>query len=180
MSWYGLLYVSDVGEALKPDEPVAEVPRPLKQCSELLGKQFYSISSEGENVVVACREGSYVIYTDGTVQELTSQVVTQVSSGKQFSVGVTDSGHLYSWGVAGESGQLGQGANLKKVFQPLEINFKSSFKAVSSGEAFTVALDDLGQAYAWGEVSRECLLFCLESLIYMLYVDFYDRILTVN
>ena len=47
---------------------------------------------------------------------------------------------------------MGQSASIKKLFEPLEINFVADFIDVSSGEAFNMAIDKTGLMYGWGEV----------------------------
>jgi alpha-tubulin suppressor-like RCC1 family protein len=47
---------------------------------------------------------------------------------------------------------LGHGACYQFLHEPTKIPHSASFVAVSSGLAFSLALDDKGGAYAWGEV----------------------------
>jgi alpha-tubulin suppressor-like RCC1 family protein len=154
MSWYGILYVSECGDIAQAHQAAPTTPLQLSQCDVLLGKKFCSISNDGENIIICCHDTNFVLYSNGKLEPLQyDPLLVHISSGEGFSVGITGSGHLYSWGWNGDVGQLGHGANLKKVFQPLEINFKTFFTQVQCGKAFSVALDDIGQAYAWGEVS---------------------------
>jgi alpha-tubulin suppressor-like RCC1 family protein len=153
MPYPGILFLSDVGNILDPSQEPPPLPLLISQCDELLGKKFFSISSTGENIIVNCRDGSYLIDTMNTITGTGSGVMLNISSGKGFSVGLTDQGQLFSWGIAGDVGQLGHGAHLKKIFQPLQIDYKTKFVSVASGESFSMALDEVGHAYAWGAVS---------------------------
>ncbi len=155
IAWYGILYVSKCGEKPQLHDEIVPTPLSLQQCDGLLGQKFFSISNDGENIIVCCKGGNFTLYPDGKVEQIDSDhLLANISSGDGFSVGISDSGQLYSWGWRGETGQLGHGAHLKKVFKPLEINFKNTFTALQCGKAFTVALDETGRAYAWGEVSQ--------------------------
>lgn len=137
-SYPGLLYISN-GDQLERYEP-------------LIGKNFYKIASEGERIVVCCRDASYFIESDDQIQQFGDSPLVNISAGTGFIVGIGLNSRLYSWGVEGDSGQLGQSASIKKLFEPLEINFVADFIDVSSGEAFNMAIDKTGLMYGWGEV----------------------------
>ena len=68
--------------------------------------------------------------------------------------------------------QLGQGACHQSLTEPTKIEHGAKFTAVASGDAFALALDDMGSAYSWGEVSVgskenfECFSDCYWSSTY--------------
>jgi alpha-tubulin suppressor-like RCC1 family protein len=136
-AYYGILYNSSLDN--------------LTRCEDLVGKHFYCFHGEGDKVVVSCNDGSYIISNNDHTQLFWQESLLKVSAGKSFLVGVSPNNTLYSWGVEGDNGQLGHSASVKKVFEPLQIQYKAEFKDISCGEAFSVALDSKGFAYAWGE-----------------------------
>jgi hypothetical protein len=125
----------------------------LVRCEELLGKKFLCFHGESEKVVISCRDGCYTVGNSNDTQLFWQQPLRKVAAGKNFLIGVSMKNTLYSWGVEGDNGQLGQGASVKKVFEPMEISYKAEFVDISCGEAFSVAVDSRGFAYSWGEVS---------------------------
>jgi hypothetical protein len=141
-SWPGILYYTQESD--------------LVRCNELTGKNFYCLSAEGDKVLSSCRDGSFLVMMSNETQSFANDPFIDVRSGKGFLVGVGTNNKLYTWGVTGDQGQLGHGASLKKVFEPLQVQYNAEFQSVSCGEAFTVALDTQGFAYAWGEV---CLVY---------------------
>jgi hypothetical protein len=138
-SWPGILYYTQESD--------------LVRCEELTGKNFYCLSAEGDKVLSSCRDGSFLVMMSNETQSFSNDPFIDVRSGKGFLVGVGTNNKLYTWGVSGDQGQLGHGASLKKVFEPLQVQYNAEFQSVSCGEAFSVALDTQGFAYAWGEVS---------------------------
>ncbi|RYH15138.1 hypothetical protein EON65_32285, partial [archaeon] len=138
-SWPGLLLISDQGK--------------LSVCQDLLGKQFYDFVAHGSDVLISCRDGCKLVDSTGQVQDYCSEAFVRVSAGLKFFVGVSPDQRLYSWGIDAEVGQLGQGVARKQVTTPNAIKFNTNFVGVSCGEAFTIATDDLGQAYSFGVVS---------------------------
>jgi hypothetical protein len=76
--------------------------------------------------------------------------VVQVSAGPTHVAAVDRAGRVYTWG-AGSYGQLGHG-DRRPAFKPrlvkalLGVNITS----VTAGTRHTVAVDDAGEAYAWG------------------------------
>ena len=57
---------------------------------------------------------------------------------------------VYSWGE-GSYGELGLGCCKTKVEQPTAIKHKASFSSISCGECHGAAVDQMGNAYSWGQ-----------------------------
>ncbi|GBG34586.1 Serine/threonine-protein kinase Nek9 [Hondaea fermentalgiana] len=103
------------------------------------------------------------------VREMASHVVTRVATGKDHTLAVTSHGNLYAWG-SNEKGQLGTGsgrgsAQPRRVRLPAEeaktsavgsvdsdLNERSrpSVRLIAASATHSVAIDNLGRAYAWG------------------------------
>ena len=127
--------------------------------SDLIGRSFNSIGSSDDGVLAACEDGLFCCSTvkDPSQSELSVSSISAsefdiISAGKGFHLAINREGVMYSWGI-GVSGQLGHGACYQEISEPRAIKHNSDFTAVSSGESFSIALDDKGNAYSWGEVS---------------------------
>eukprot|EP01039_Chlorochromonas_danica_P000140 gene140-148_t len=167
-SWPGLLLVGHEGQ--------------LRICESLLGRHFFDFVSHGGELLVSCRDGCSLVTMNGEVRHYCTEVFACLSGGPTFFVGVSPSTptdnttpsqqqqqqlpsqtplksqtgqqqQLYSWGIEGHLGQLGQGLNKRECTDPARIASVAStaFVQVSSGEAFTIALDTNGLGYAFGE-----------------------------
>ncbi|HEY5110200.1 MAG TPA: MBG domain-containing protein, partial [Acidimicrobiales bacterium] len=83
------------------------------------------------------------------------QSFATMATGGAFSVGLTTSGRVYSWG-AGSLGQLGDGAKVGSTAPvPVDVATPSGgppvvVTAVAAGGAHALALTSTGQVYAWG------------------------------
>ena len=77
------------------------------------------------------------------------QLVT-AAGGSTHTAALDSSGNAWAWG-RNFSGQLGNGGNANSS-TPVAVNMPAGlhFKAIAGGEGFTVALDNNGQAWAWG------------------------------
>jgi alpha-tubulin suppressor-like RCC1 family protein len=83
------------------------------------------------------------------------QSFATMAAGGAFSVGLTTSGRVYSWGT-GSLGQLGDGAEVGST-TPMPANVPTPsgsqpvvVTAVAAGSAHALALTSTGQVYAWG------------------------------
>lgn len=87
----------------------------------------------------------------------TPEEVVQVNSGGKHSAAVSDDGVVFTWGL-NDRGQLGTGDKIYRVTpQALVIkngNEEVFFKEVSAGDGFTIALDEKGRVWAWGDNSQ--------------------------
>ena len=76
--------------------------------------------------------------------------VVHVSASRTHCVAVSRDGRVYTWG-SGLYGQLGHG-DLKTRFAPkmVEALRHVNVTVAAAGERHTVAVDDMGEVYAWG------------------------------
>jgi alpha-tubulin suppressor-like RCC1 family protein len=85
------------------------------------------------------------------VASLSTHVIRQVAAGDRFSLALSDSGRLFSWG-ANAYGQLGVG-DAKPRPRPRPVRFDSSalrICQVAAGNRHALCLSESGAAYAWG------------------------------
>ena len=61
---------------------------------------------------------------------------------------------LYTWGE-GKMGELGQGLGGISVKAPSQLNYSASFKSLDCGTNHCLAIDERGNAYAWGQNFRK-------------------------
>ncbi|OZG50417.1 InlB B-repeat-containing protein [Bombiscardovia coagulans] len=79
--------------------------------------------------------------------------IKSISSGDHHSLALAEDGSLYGWGYNGHS----EIANLRiyggGALQPIKIPNPNNIKftSISAGTGFSLALDDSGNAYGWGE-----------------------------
>lgn len=124
----------------------------LQPCNLLTGKQFYCVGSQSDAFFVSTTEGTYSVQSQDNIELFWNESLCQISDGKGFNIGLGLNNKLYSWGFEGEVGQLGQGAAFRKIFEPLEIKNTVDMISISTGESFSISLDEKGHAYSWGEV----------------------------
>ena len=76
--------------------------------------------------------------------------VLKVACGSKFTLAVTKSGDIFSWG-AGECGQLGNnGCSFKEVPSKIDMEGKSTIVDIAAGYAHCLALSSEGVLYSWG------------------------------
>jgi uncharacterized repeat protein (TIGR02543 family) len=115
----------------------------------------FSTSMPSENIT---------LYAKWTINEYSisySTVLLQkfinISSSRDFSLAITNSGKLYAWGL-NESGQLGDGSVISRnrptliAFSGLQIG--ETIQSVSAGTSHSLALTTNGRVYAWGRNSN--------------------------
>ena len=162
----GLLFISKNGGSERVDD--------------LVGRKFFSITAGESDVIAVCNDGVHGVNNEG-VKQISISDITVVSSGKNFFAACDANKGLYTWGYNCTSGQvkphcpqnttflshvtinfavlvyfvfeqLGHGACHPSLAEPTKVTHSARFVSVSSGDAFTLALDDAGSAYSWGEV----------------------------
>jgi alpha-tubulin suppressor-like RCC1 family protein len=91
---------------------------------------------------------------------LAGQSVASVAAGAGFSLAVTESGGVWSFGC-GETGQLGHGV-VGQVIQPREVEALAGLRvrALAAGSSHALGLTEAGVVYSWGSANsgRESLL----------------------
>ncbi|KAG8235158.1 hypothetical protein J437_LFUL015198, partial [Ladona fulva] len=97
------------------------------------------------------RGGSDGSKTPRPVDRLGGLNVTRIYCGAQFSVAITKSGAVYTWGK-GDSHRLGHGPSEDHVRYPklVEGLLGKNVKSVAVGSAHVLALTEDGEVYGWG------------------------------
>ena len=121
------------------------------------GELSEAVSLRGLKIVSVCGVGekSYAL-TETDAFDVESGEAIGINSPKTISAGVSHlvcvnyDGELYSWGC-GEFGELGLGPKYSEVDVPVKVPHAAKFTSVSSGNFHSVALDDRGNMYSWGQ-----------------------------
>ena len=119
----------------------------VEPVSSLLGRKVTAVAG-GDAALLALADDGIYTAPDGTL--LSCLEFRTAAVGRSVVVGVTQSGGLYSWGT-GDMGELGLGPTYTSVDEPKYINYASNFVSVSAGATHSTAVDDKGNAYAWGQ-----------------------------
>ena len=85
------------------------------------------------------------------VQVKSDRKFRKISSGVYHTVALDTGGNIWTWG-GNEDGQLGNGARGPGTESSIPVKVKSDrkFTQISAGFYHTVAIDTMGQAWAWG------------------------------
>ena len=80
--------------------------------------------------------------------------IVEIRAGSFYSLALDDQGKVYSWG-SNFNGQLGDGTTIKR-FTPVEVDTSGVLDGkniiqISAGGDYSLALDDQGKVYAWGD-----------------------------
>eukprot|EP01132_Coremiostelium_polycephalum_P010329 gene10329-12681_t len=79
---------------------------------------------------------------------------SQIEFGKNFSIILTDTGSVYSFGTS-SYGKLGHTTKLDVPIPTQILTLKSkNIKSIACGDEHTLALDEFGQLYVWGNEQR--------------------------
>ncbi|MGQ7885881.1 RCC1 domain-containing protein [Paenibacillus sp. WC2504] len=108
-----------------------------------------TVWSWGENTFGQLGDGS-TIDRSAPVQVANLTHVTAISAGNFHSVAIKDDGTAWSWGD-NTYGQLGDGTNTTQNKPVQVIGNIASVKAIASGAYHTLALDQDGVVWAWGD-----------------------------
>jgi alpha-tubulin suppressor-like RCC1 family protein len=77
--------------------------------------------------------------------------ITQIASGRYFSLALKNNGKVYGWGY-NQTGELGQGAgNTSDKFAPVELTVVSDIVSISAGRNFSMAVASDGKIYSCGQ-----------------------------
>ena len=90
--------------------------------------------------------------SSSTPVQLTSLTsVTRVAAGADHAIALRGDGTVWAWGQNAQ-GALGDGTTVaKSVPTPVHFEGNPRITAVAAGDGFSVALDDLGNVWAWGK-----------------------------
>ncbi|PXF44862.1 Protein RCC2 [Gracilariopsis chorda] len=161
-------------EDLRAKTTLQQLEPPLKNAERIVhaccGRSHtLLVSSEGRVFAAGCNSHGQ-LGTHSKPQQSGWSVVTipggarvsQVGAGTEFSIFVTDDGHLYAAGCA-EHGHLGNGVTGERiesagkvvfdtVSTPVRVPFPPDVKIrqIACGANHTVALDDKGKVWSWG------------------------------
>ncbi|TXK85989.1 S-layer homology domain-containing protein [Paenibacillus sp. N3.4] len=119
--------------------------------------QSHSLALKSDGTVWAWGENTFGQLGDGTTIDRTTPVqvpdlthVTAISAGNFHSVVVKDDGTAWSWGD-NTYGQLGDSTN-KGSNKPVQVKGNiASVKTIASGAYHTLAIDQDGVVWAWGD-----------------------------
>jgi hypothetical protein len=114
---------------------------------EVKGKYINSVVGSTNGMLVFCTDGVYSANNGSKV--CTNEFVLGVY-GLSFNVAITRAGEIYSWGVVG-NGELGHGISRQEISSPVKLKDREKIVGVSSGDNHTIALDMMGNCYAWGQ-----------------------------
>ena len=111
------------------------------------------------------RGGSVPSKLPKIIENLRNEFITKVYCGSQFSVALTRSGQVYSWGK-GEDFRLGH-EHEEHIRFPKLIKALKNVKIVQLSVASThvLALSDDGDVYGWGKNDQYQISNCVESVI---------------
>ena len=79
----------------------------------------------------------------------TSSNWTQVSAGWNHSLAINSLGELYAWGW-NDNGRTGLGTSTGNTLIPTRVGTESNWTQVSAGGQHSLAINSLGELYAWG------------------------------
>lgn len=119
-------------------------------ATSLFSKVIHEVASNGDDLIGLCRDGCYNLSTALPVHGCDFKA-SHFCTGKDAHFVLSSSNStVYSWGE-GSYGELGLGCCKTKVEQPTAIKHKASFSSISCGECHGAAVDQMGNAYSWGQ-----------------------------
>ena len=128
------------------------------------GAGDYTFTTEDANITVTANgkvtglaEGFAKVKITNPVNNLSTYVLVKVVDGKnmdleignQFSVGLTTSGQVWTWG-SNIYGELGTGASKQSADEPEHVTSLENIVCIGAGYYHAVALDNQGKIYTWG------------------------------
>lgn len=107
----------------------------------------YSIWSKGYNANGVVGNGNN-FNLDSPEPANSSETFTQLSSGSNFILGLTNSNNVYAWGDNG-LGQLGNGTFTAEN-EPIQVTTLTNISSVATTGESSVAVNNTGQVFVWG------------------------------
>jgi len=163
-NWYGQL-----GDGTKTDRVLPKELTGLVGVSALSGGHNHSLALGEDGTVRAwgsnqygqlgygtserCSVGDVDVPCSSTPQPVTMSDVVAVDAGGQHSMALREGGEVWAWGFNG-NGQLGNGTYVDQtapvsITLPLDLA-SNGVESISAGALHTLAVDNDGQAWAWG------------------------------
>ena len=129
----------------------------ITNWSQVSAGNDHSLGLTDDGIAYAWGAGSSGRLGDGTTVAKSSPVTmigditnwSQVSAGAFHSLGVTDDGVAYAWGL-NQFGRLGDGTTIARSSPVTVIGDITNWSQVSGGALHSLGLTDDGIAYAWG------------------------------
>jgi alpha-tubulin suppressor-like RCC1 family protein len=121
----------------------------LIEASNLHGIAIYGIqgNANADGVVALTENGVLDIVSD---ENLCDIPLTSYSCGYNHKLGCSSDGNLYTWGE-GRYGELGHGSSKVQLSNPTQTAIHAKLSYVSAGDNFSLAQDNYGNVFAWGQ-----------------------------
>jgi alpha-tubulin suppressor-like RCC1 family protein len=144
------------GTTISKSSPVTVVGG-ITNWSQVSGGGSHSLGLTSTGIAYAWGSNGSGRLGDGTTTDRSSPVTvvggitnwSQVSGGREHSLGVTSSGIAYGWGN-NEFGRLGDGTTINRSSPVTVVGGITNWSQVSGGLAHSLGLTSTGIAYAWG------------------------------
>lgn len=130
---------------------------------EIVGdRTFVAVSAGGYHTLALDREGNIWSWGDNSFGQLGRSSDTEkidkissdckfkaISAGGTHSLAVDTDGNIWAWGNA-QNGRCGNGEAESVVWEPVRITEQICYSKVSAGGMHSLALDENGAVWAWG------------------------------
>ncbi len=110
-----------------------------------------TVWSFGSNLFGVLGNGGNGISTSNTpIQVNNLSNIVAIDTGDYHALALKNDGTVWAWGK-NNVGQLGTGADKKEMNEPIEIPTLKNIVAISAGSNFSLALDNEGYIWSWGD-----------------------------
>ena len=117
----------------------------------------HSLAIDGEGNLWAWGDNGLGQLGDGTTEDKRIPVqikagtkFKEVSAGDSHSLAIDEAGNLWAWGD-NSVGQVGNGSTERTIATPVQIAAGTTFQAISAGDSHSLAIDEAGNLWAWGD-----------------------------
>ena len=143
---------------------ISDIATNLVNIKEISAGEDHTVAIDEDGKVYAWGDNDWGQLGDGTnnrsnipicISDIATNLVNikAISAGGDHTVAIDENGKVYAWGYNG-NGQLGDGTN-NRSYIPICISDISTnlvnIKEISAGRYHTVAIDEEGKVYAWGD-----------------------------
>jgi len=154
---FGSFGILGDGTTINRPSPVTVVGG-ITNWSQVSAGGYHSLGLTDTGILYAWGAGSQGRLGDGTTVDKSSPVTvvggitnwSAIAAGTSHSLGLTDTGVLYAWGL-GSLGRLGDGTTTNKSSPVTVVGGITDWSAVSAVGAHNLGLTDTGVLYAWGD-----------------------------